>query len=920
MAKVSKMEKPFYQLSSEESVVRLGTDAKNGLTQREAEHRLAQIGENKLTEGKRRPLLFRFFDQFKDFLIIILIVASLLSFYLKDFQGGTVLMAIVVINAIIGFVQEYKAEKILESLKQIIQARAAVIRDGQKREIPQEQLVPGDLIYLEEGSSVPADIRLVETVNFSTNDFILTGESVPQPKRADLICDKELAVTDQDNIVFLGVTVATGNATGVVIATGMKTAIGQIARTSESIERDLSPLQIEMNHVAIMLTKIAGVIALAVFGVNMLLSLRANQSLFGALELSFLFAISIAAACVPQGLPAQISVALSLGVGRMAKRNAVVRKLSAVETLGATTVIGSDKTGTITKNEMTITHGYMDGRVFEVKGEGYDPKGSILEGGKRMSAKSVDGNKGFFLDGFLASKGRVNPPDHSHRHWYAIGDPTEAAFTPLAIKAGLNPSQLEKGYPLVAELPFDSDRKRMLIVRRHKGKLIGYMKGGLESVLAVCTHINRKGAVVPLTESEKKKLMKKGNEFAEQALRVIALAYRDFPKTAKRFSIRDSERDFVFSGFVTMLDPPRSGVKEALAAAYDAHLRVLMITGDNAITAKAIALRIGMRSEKGEVPVFTGEQMRRMSDTQLKGSLKSQSIIFSRVSPHDKFRIVSVLKQMGEVVAVTGDGVNDTLSLKKADIGVAMGKVGSEVAKEASEIVLLDDNFRTIVSAIREGRTIFHNLKKNILANIVANTGELTCVLIGFAGMAFGLPAPITAVQILAVDMLAEIMPLAALTFDPAEEGLMREKPRNVKEHVLNWGSLRTLVFYGFWIGAGAFFSFYMVHQVEGASIASGRAAAYLGIVLGQFMNILSARTEKSFFNRYLFTNPQLWISFLFSLGLIALIIYVKTVSSWFGFEGVEWSHLKYPAMAALLILVLHEARKLFRKFSIRNS
>jgi P-type Ca2+ transporter type 2C len=920
MAKVSKIEKPFYQLSAEESVVRLGADAKEGLTQREAERRLAQHGENKLTEGRRRPLFFRFLDQFRDFLIIVLIVAALLSYYLKDFQGGTVLMSIVIINAIIGFYQEYKAERILEGLKQVIRARATVIRDGLKREIPQEQLVPGDLIYMEEGGAIPADVRLTEAVNFSTNDFILTGESMPQPKRAELIFDKELTLTDQDNLVFLGVSVATGNATGVVFATGMQTAIGQIARTSESIERDLSPLQIEMNNVAVMLTKIAGVIALGIFGINLLLSLRSSQTLPGAIQLSFLLAISVAAACVPQGLPAQISVALSLGVGRMARRNAVVRKLSAVETLGATTVIGSDKTGTITKNEMTITNGYMDGRIFEVKGEGYDPKGSILEGGKKVSQKELEALKCFLMNGFLASKGRVNPPDHSHPHWYAIGDPTEAAFTPLAIKAGLDPDQLEKNYPLIAELPFDSDRKRMVIVRRHKGNLIGYMKGGLESVLAVCTHIHQKGQAVPLAEIEKKKLMKKGDEFAGQALRVIALAYRDFPKDTKHFSLKESEKDFVFAGFVTMLDPPRFGVKEAFSDAYDAHLRVLMITGDNALTAQSIAKRIGMRSGGGEVPVFTGDQMRQLSDAKLKRSLKSQSIIFSRVSPHDKFRIVSLLKGMGEVVAVTGDGVNDTLSLKKADIGVAMGKVGSEVAKEASEIVLLDDNFRTIVFAIREGRTIFHNLKKNILANIVANNGELTCVLLGFVGMAFGLPAPITAVQILSVDMLAEIMPLAALTFDPGEEGLMKEAPRNLNEHVLNWKSLQGLVFYGFWIGAAAFFSFVMVHSIEGASVASGRAAAYLGIVFGQFMNILSSRTEKSFFNRYLFTNPQLWISFLVSLSLISVIIYVKSVSAWFGFEAVPLALLKYPAMGALLILVLHEGRKLLKKFVIRNS
>lgn len=897
-------------MPAQEAVAFLKTDSKKGLSEKEAQQRLDKHGHNKLEEGKKRPMIFRFFDQFKDLMIIVLIVAAFLAYYLDDFRGGTILLIIVLVNAVIGFYQEFKAEKILEALKQIIQAKATVIRDGQKREISQEELVPGDLVYLGEGAAIPADIRLTEVTNFSTNDFILTGESVPQEKWADLVIEKETTLTNQDNLVFLGVTVAKGNAYGVVYGTGMDTAIGRIAQASESIEHDLSPLQREMNILAKTLTKIAGIIALGLFLLNFALKGGSYENIKLAIQLSVLFALGVAAACVPQGLPAQVSVALSLGVGRMAKRKAVVRKLSAVETLGSTMVICSDKTGTLTKNEMTITHCFMNGREFEITGDGYEPKGSILEGGKKISQASLNKIKQFFEDGFLASDGRVNPPDHEHRGWYAIGDPTEAAFTPLAIKAGLKPDDLEKRFPSAHELPFDSDRKRMTIIRRHKGKIIGYMKGGLESILSVCTHINHAGTVIVLTDKEKKQILRKGETFANQALRVIALAYRDFPRSTKNYSIKKSEQDFVFSGFVAMIDPPRLGVKEAIKAAYDAHIRVMMITGDNAITAKAIAQRIGMQGN-GELEVHTGDQIKRMSDAKLKKVLMAQSVVFSRVSPQDKYHIVTLLKQMGEIVAVTGDGVNDTLSLKKSDIGVAMGKMGSDVAKEAAEIVLLDDNFRTLIAAIREGRTIFKNLKKTIMASITSNNGELTCVLLGFIGVAFGLPAPITAVQILAVDLIGEMLPLTALTFDPPEKELLKEPPRDLDEHIINKKSLLNLIFYGFWMGASGFFSFFMVYHVTGGSVEMGRAAAYAGIILCQYVNILSRRTEQTIFTRYLFTNKQLWGAFLFSLIAVMILIYPKSVAVWFGFEALTLGDWMYPMIGALVFLFWHESRKL---------
>jgi len=909
--KVKRGQKFFYQMTVDQVVDRLKTDREEGLVHGECVRRQKRYGLNEFKAGKRRSMFSRFFDQFKDLLIFLLIVAGGLAYYLGDFRGGTILFMIVLVNAVIGFYQEFKAEKILDSLKSIVKAKTTVVRNGEKIEIEQKDLVPGDLVYLEEGSLIPADIRLIETTSFSTNDFILTGESVPQEKFSDLVIKKKTTITNQDNLVFMGVTVATGNAYGIVFETGMNTAIGRIAKTSESIKHDLSPLQKEIGVLAKTLTKIAGVIALVLFVANFFLNVDPTSGIRKTIELSLLFAISVAAACVPQGLPAQISVALSLGVGRLAKKKGVVKKLSAVETLGSTTVICSDKTGTITKNEMTITHCYSDGRIFEVIGDGYRPAGSILENGKKLTKKQLLGLKQFFQDGFLASNGRTQAPDKDHKDWYAIGDPTEAAFTPLAIKANLEPSYLDRHFPIHIELPFDSDRKRMTIMRRHKGRVIGYMKGGLESVLMSCSHYQVDGDVVPLTAKIRSQILKDGEYFAAQALRVIALAYRDFPKATKDFSIKTTEKQFIFSGFVAMIDPPKLGVKQAIKKAYDAHIRIMMITGDNAITAKAIAEQIGMRSDSGELSVYTGDDTKAMSDVKLVEVLRAKSIIFSRVSPEDKFRIVSLLKEAGEVVAVTGDGVNDTLSLKKSDIGVAMGKVGSEVAKEAAEIILLDDNFRTLTSAIHEGRTIFQNLKKTILSSITSNNGELACVLLGFGGMALGLPAPITAVQILAIDLVGEMLPLTALTFDPPEDHIMKRPPRNLNDHIINRSNLISLIFYGFWMGLAGFFSFAMIYKTTG-SVEQARAAAYVSIILCQFVNILSRRTDRTIFTKYLFSNLQLWFSFVVSMIAIAILVYVPFVSVWLGFNSISLSSWLYPAIGTAVFLFWHEVRKKF--------
>lgn len=904
----------FYQLTPEQATQELKTDPHTGLTHAEAKSRLEQYGRNELKEVRRRPIWFRFFDQFKDLMIVVLIVAALLAYYLDDFRGGTILLVIVFVNACIGFFQEYKAERILQSLKKMVRRQAFVIREGQRMEIDSAELVPGDIVYLEEGAGVPADIRLIETSYFSTNDFILTGESVPQEKRAELVFDRIVTVTNQDNSVFLGTTVANGHALGLVYGTGMDTAIGRIAKTTSEIKDAASPLQQELNTLAKTLTKVAGAIALGLFFINFLLHINSEQRVGTILQLSILFAIGVAAACVPQGLPAQVSVALSLGVGRMAKKNAIVKKLSAVETLGCTTIICSDKTGTITKNEMTILDCVLPSHSFKVTGEGYSPQGFILNSnGNKIDSNEFMAVKQFFLDGFLASNGKVKSPDKDHDEWYAVGDPTEAAFSTLAMKAGFDLDGLEKNFQRVTELPFDSVRKRMTIIREHKGKTIAYLKGGIESVLAACSRVNESGgetsAIADLTAEKRAAILSSAESYSRASLRVIALAYRDFPHEEKEFSIERTEKDFVFAGFVTMMDPPRSGVSKAVKAAYEANIKVIMITGDNALTAMAIAEKIGMNNGGGKLKIFTGDQIKTMKDAEIRKLTKDFSVIFARVSPEDKYRLVRIFTEMGQVVAVTGDGVNDTLSLKQADIGVAMGKMGSEVAKEASEIILLDDNFATLVTAIREGRTIFQNLKKTILSTITSNNGELFCVLLGFIGVALGFPAPLTAVQILAVDLIGEMLPLTALTFDTADEAIMRSRPRDLKSHIINRRSMASLFFYGFWMGAAGYLSFVMIYKT-GASLASAQAGAYVSIMLCQWINILSRRYKKTLFTRYSLTNIQLWISYALSAIFVAILLYVPFVSVWFGFGPLSLKQWAYPIAGAIVFLAWHELRK----------
>ncbi|MBN8700357.1 MAG: cation-transporting P-type ATPase [Chitinophagales bacterium] len=896
----------FYKQNIDTVIEQFSSNVITGLNENAILSARKEFGKNTLKVSNTRSVYKILLGQFASPLIIILIVASLASFYLKQPRDGLILLIIVILNALIGFYQEWKSENILASIKKLVVEKCTVIREGKVIEIFAEGLVPGDIVLLSEGVGIPADIRLIESNGFSANEFILTGESLPSSKDHLFVTGKNTSVSEIKNCVFMGTTVARGEAKGIAYATGMQTQIGKISSSSQIIKSTDSPVQKEIKDVAKKLTYATIIIGILLFGTRLVL----NDSLGMAL----VFAVGVAAAMVPQGLPAQISVALALAVGRLAKRKAIVKKIASAQTLGSATVIASDKTGTITKNEMTITGCHFNGMTFSVSGLGYRPNGEILdEQGRVLKKESLGDMKAFFLSGFLSSTGKINPPDKYHPGWYCIGDPTEASFAALAMKAGFSLEEVNNDYPVVKSFGFDSFRKRAAIIRTHNGKVISFIKGSLESVLAASTQIISDGNIAKLTETQKQEIISMSAAFAENALRIIAIAYKDLDGKDD-YTIEDAEQDLIFAGFVTMLDPPHEEVKGAIESVFKAHMKVFMITGDNEVTAKAIAKNIGLMNENNEFPdVVNGIELQKMSDPQVCAVFSKRAVIFSRVSPDDKFRIVDLLKKQGEIVAVTGDGVNDTLSLKRADIGVAMGLSGSKVAQEAANIVLLDDNFSTIVVAVKEGRTIFWNLEKNIKINLACNIAELSCVLFGFAGAFMGIATPILAVQILLIDMVGEMFPLMMLTYDPPENNIMENPPRNPNDKILTKDTLKDILFNGIIKGLvayGAFLAVYFHDHHLADHYEKAITVTFVSIIFGNYANTVSTRTYGKALGKYFFSNTKLLVGFALSIASVMLIVYLPVFNLYFHTSSLMPVDWLFPLAAGVVCLTIYEYRK----------
>lgn len=910
-------EKEYYRMTVQETLDSWETSEK-GLSKSEAEKRLKKYGENTLKAEIKMPLWLVFLSQFKELLVLILIIGGLIAYIIGDYRDGTIIFIIVIVNAVVGFIQEYRAGKIVDKLKGLIKSPAKVFRDGDLIEISQITLVPGDIVKVEEGDKLPADIRIIEASGFKTNDFALTGESVPQEKITGAIVE-EVSIADRVNMAYAGTTVASGNAVGVVVATGMVSETGKIAKMTEEAGIIITPLQEEMRLLARQLTIAVIIVGVALFFIG----IAQNFTIY----LSLVYALAVAMALVPQALPAQVTVALSTGSSRLANRNAVVKNLPSVETLGSTTVICTDKTGTLTKNEMTVRSVWFSGKKYQITGLGYEPKGEIKdEKGKTLTKEQVGEMEVLMDTATMASNAEIHKPDDQHDIWYPIGDPTEAALVTMSTKLGTRSPIEDEENPEIQEFPFDSKRKRMSSVRKFGEQVALTVKGSTDGILSVSKYIYKNGKEELLTEDDKKQIKTVSEQYSEEGLRVLAIARRDLKPQKSDYKMEEVEKDLIFLGLVAMIDPAKEGVKEAIKETCEAGIRIIMITGDHAITARAIGKDIGL-SVEWEKDIFTGVELNEMDDNKLKKVLKGKrSIIFSRVDPADKLRIVKILEEEGEIVAVTGDGVNDAPALRRAHIGVSMGKRGTDVAKEASRLVLLDDSFPTLVNAIEEGRTIYTNLKKTVYSSLTTNIAELVLVLFGLLGVAlWNYPIPILAVQVLAIDLIGEIMPLTFLTFDPPAEGVMTSPPRDPKEHIVNRRSATEFIFLGIVIGGLAFSNFLFFMQREGITLTVNdtnilpyfqvTALAYATIVFCQYINILQWRYDyTSIFNRNLFTNKILLGSIVISIGLVLMAIYAPFISDFLVFSDLRISDWGLVGLATLIFLFVFEFLKVLRK------
>ncbi|MCA9332755.1 cation-transporting P-type ATPase [Candidatus Saccharibacteria bacterium] len=919
-----KLDKNYYQLSVEETYRDLDS-SRYGLTTKEVSRRISEIGPNKLKEFHKDPWYVKYGRQFKDLMIFLLIISSIVSFAFEDPRVGIALLAIVFLNTYMGFRQEYKAEKIMESLEKLVVPVAKVVRNGKVEEIASVDLVPGDIVYIEEGDSVPADMRIIESSELSTNDFALTGESNPCRKNTDLI-KSTVPIGDRYNLVYMGTTVATGKGYGVVHSTGMNTELGRIANLSADTVVDESPLQKEMNNIS---TKVTKAIVL-LFIILLLIAFKVD---LGAKE-SFLLAVAIAMSLVPQGLPAAFATILAQAAKKMVNDKALVKKLSSVETLGATSIICTDKTGTLTKNQMTVEQLIIGKNMYSVTGSGYEAKGNIQHDNKNLSAKKLGDLSMFFVTGVFASNAKISAPDDEHATWYCIGDPTEGALITLANKAGINIDEIEEKYKEEKQFSFDSGRKLMSSIRPWGDKKQNYVfvKGAPESILNNSVEIWDNGKVRKITSADKKFVLDKNEELAKKAMRNLALAYRivDEKEDVDSLSMEKAESKLAYLGMVSMVDPVREEVPAAMEVARKAHIKVSIITGDYATTAKAVAEKAGLISEKHGVQIITGNELQKVNDEEIINKVLSGNIIFSRVSPEDKLRIVGLVKDNGNIVAVTGDGINDAPALKRADIGVAMGVTGTDVAKQSAEIVLLDDSFKTLVGAVQQGRIIFQNIKKITLVAFCANTSELVINLASLVAAAmFSTPIAITVMLILAIDLIAELFPMVALGWDEAEGEVMSDEPRDPKQHILNKNTMRDVIWVGLLIGTITFanFLFFFVRRGINPSLAEynspmhmqATTLTYVTIMICQLFNILHLRTTKGIFSKYQFHNPK----FIFAIGLslfcIANIVYNPWVSPFFRaapLNGWDW----VTALVAGAIFVVFREMGRFGKQDHRDN
>jgi Ca2+-transporting ATPase len=881
----------WHQLSTQQLLAALETDLAQGLSDEQAKRRLEDVGFNELSEGKRISPLTLFLHQFKDFMVLILMGATLISGLLGEYLDAITILAIIVINGLLGFIQEFRAERSLFALKQLSAPVAKVLRDGQGITLPAKELVPGDVILLRSGDRIPADLRFTETHSVHVEESTLTGESLPVTKSADLIREENVPIGDQRNMGFLGTLVTIGSAQGIVVRTGMNTEMGKIADLINNTEQSETPLQRRLEQFG----KILIVVAIVLTAFVVIAGILHGQPVYGM----FLAGVSLAVAAIPEGLPAIVTIALAMGVQRMIKRKAIVRKLPSVETLGSASVICSDKTGTLTENKMTVTRMWLGGRELGVSGEGYEPNGEITELGKKLELRSdlmlqrllqvgILCNQAQLIsnqDMFIESKKKTK----TEPNWTINGDPTEGALLVLGTKAGLTQQALAASYRTVKLFPFDSERKRMSVVVQHQGGKLALVKGAPDVLLERCSYILWDDKVIPFTGTLRHKVMAANEQFASVALRVLGMAYRDLKTNDVAEEMEEVEKNLVFVGLAGMMDPPRKQVKEAIAKCRRAGIKTVMITGDHLTTAQAIANQLQLIPQHGQT--MSGNQLVGMSDEQLDQKV-DQIYVYARVSPEHKLRIVKSLQRRGHVVAMTGDGVNDAPAIKAADIGISMGITGTDVSKEASDLILSDDNFSTIVSAIEEGRGIYENIRKFIRYLLASNVGE---ILVMFIAMMMGLPLPLVPIMILWVNLVTDGLPAMALGIDSAERDVMEHKPRGAKEHIfarrLGW----KIISRGFLIGVCTIIPFWLILQQgqnSADSLMKAQTVAFATLVMAQLIHVFDCRSSRSIFHRNIFENKALVLAVISSLILLLGVLYIEPLQPIFKTMAIgvqEW-------------------------------
>lgn len=894
----------FYNETPENVEKELHSNISSGLSTSEADERLKKNGPNRLEGAKEKGLLSMALDQLKDFLVVILIIAAVISMFLGEILDGSIILAIVVLNTFLGVYQENKASNALKALKEMASPQAKVLRDKTISEVPSSDVVVGDIVILEAGDYVPADVRLVEAINLKIDEAALTGESVPVEKEVDKILPDDAGLGDRINSGFMGTVVTYGRGKGLVTNTGMTTQMGHIATMLNQSPEEATPLQKKLNS----LGKVLGIICLAVCILIFAMGLLRGQEIFDI----FMTAVALAVAAIPEGLTVVVTVVLAMGMQRMVKVHAIIKKLSAVETLGSTTVICSDKTGTLTQNKMTIEKIYNDGRLYDVSGSGYSPTGSITsEDGKE------NGDLRHLLEGLLlCNDSSYNPEKES-----IIGDPTEGAMVVLAHKVGMEKEDWNNKYPRIQEIPFDSTRKLMSTFHNIDGQNKMYTKGAPDELLMRCTNLETATGVVPLDDEKKALILKQNTDFATSALRVIGIAYKNVEEIHPDF---DEENNLTFVGLVGMIDPPREEAKAAIDTCKDAGIRVKMITGDHKITASAIGAKLGILSDTGAVE---GREINEMSDERLQEVVKDTNV-FARVSPEHKVRLVKAVRANGEVVAMTGDGVNDAPSLKNADIGIAMGITGTDVSKEAADMILTDDNFASIVSAVSEGRTIYANIRKVVAFLLSCNIGE---ILVIFFAMLFKLPVPLAATQLLAINLITDAFPAFALGMEKAEKGVMKRAPRNPKEPIVDRSMAIAVGIQSIALAIGALASFIYGYYAEAGNIstifndatrsASGLAEAmtccFFTLVLGELLRAYSSRSETvSMFRMKIFSNSYLNKCVIASLAFMLLAVYVPVLNPVFKTHPMTPVELIFAIVFAFLPAIGGELAKLTKKKS----